>query len=79
MADRVDAAMNGMQPTAPQSMRHRAPAEPESDELPTRDHSVLTLRDRRNLRVPRMNSWLCTYDVLNDRLTGHRAIVAPGV
>jgi len=79
MADRVNAAMNGMQATAAQTMRDRAAAEPEGDELPPRDHSVLTLRDRRNLRVHGMNSSLCTYDVLNDGLTGHAPRVAPGV
>jgi hypothetical protein len=77
MADRVDTAMNGMQSTASQTMRDRAPAEPEGDELRPRDHSVLTLRDGRNPRVQGMNSSLCTYDVLNDEFTGHAVIVAP--
>jgi hypothetical protein len=76
MADRVDTAMNGMQSTAPQTMRDRAPAEPEGDELRARDHSVLTLGDGRNPRVHGTNSSLCTYDVLNDEFTGHAASVA---
>jgi hypothetical protein len=43
--DGVNAAVDGMKPTARHPPPHRAPAKPKSDQLPKSDHAMLLGRD----------------------------------
>jgi hypothetical protein len=71
--------MHAMQPAAFDPVPDRPRPETERQELAPRDNALLHLGESRDRGVPRVSPGFWPYDGLNDGLTGHRAIVAPGV
>jgi hypothetical protein len=53
MPDRVDAAMKSVEPSAPQAVANRVPAQTEIDQLRAGDYAVLPRRQRGHLDVDR--------------------------
>ena len=53
MADRVDAAVNAMQPAAPDPPVDRTAFETEGAQLQHRDNAMLSSGERRHPRIPR--------------------------
>jgi hypothetical protein len=75
VADGVDAAVHSVKAPLLDAMADRATPEPEGEQLPARDDSVLATGKRRDLRVERTRSTLCPYVGLNVECMGHAPIV----
>jgi hypothetical protein len=75
MAYREHAAMDAMQPPAPEAMRDRAALEPQLGQLGTRHDAVLTRRQLSDQPVHRTSRTFCTHVMHNVRLDLHPQIV----
>src|ERR671933_318561 len=76
---RVHASMHEVQPAAFEPVVDRAPAEPQAGELPTGDHAVLAVRERRDQGVERTSATLTIYFMVKRTLVSHRPMVAARV
>ena len=79
MADRVDPAMQSMQPSCPGAVLDRARAEPDRAELPRGHHAVLAHRQRRDRLLDRTRRTFGLCGDPNVRLARHAPIVATRV
>ena len=75
VADRVDAAVDGVQSTVADAVADRVPPETQSEQLGPGNDAVLALRERRDRFVDTTRSTLCVAMALNVERVSHGAML----
>jgi hypothetical protein len=77
MPDGINAAVQSMKTTQTQSSVNRVFSEPEQDQLPTRDHPLLSAGEIGNRRIRPVSMHFPAHTAGKCRLGGHRTMVSP--